>query len=335
MKRRGSLQSSEWTLEKIRALVDSSAELIGVSNLHYPGHAWSVVKLLLLWGWIYVYTTIIPKYFNNYRYIDLLAGSGTTYVEETSDVVVGSPFIAYFFARNPFTNYVYVEKRRDRCRALRQRAAKLIGDKARVLEGDCNELVQSILPEEKRAHSLVFIDNEGFDAVWNTIEAILEANTDSLILFPTSSVMRVAKSERTWSSLNRFYGSESWRDAQDEDDFLEIYLQQLKERFENLRKKEGYISNVRVGSGQFFYDIVLTCKKGPYVRAWEYLKKRLDWKDPRTIKTTLDILKGRATRIDWFLDLQEKVASIKPKRRTERYKETTLDNFLGRRRVKA
>lgn len=329
MKRRRTVRqsSAEWILEKIKALADASEELIAVSDIHYPGHAWSIVKLLLLWGWVYVYTTIIPRHFNYYRYIDLLAGSGTTSVKETQDVVVGSPFVAHLFARNPFRSYVYVEKRRDRSEALRQRAKKLIGKKAQVLKGDCNELIQTILPEEKRSHSLIFIDNEGFDVVWNTVEAILEANTDVLILFPTSSVMRIAKSGCTWSSLNRFYGGGSWRDAQDEEDFLEIYLQQLKERFETLRKKQVYISNVRVGSGQFFYDIVLTCKKGPYIRAWQYLKKRLDWKDPRIIETTLDILKGRATRIDWFLDLDEKVASIGAGELVEGAKKTTLDKF--------
>lgn len=326
-KRTGRQSSSEWILEKIKALSDASEKLIAISDVHYPGHAWSIVKLLLLWGWVYVYTTIIPRHFNNYQYMDLLAGSGTTLVKETQDVVVGSPFVAHFFARNPFRSYVYVEKRHDRSAALRQRAINLMGEKAQVLEGDCNELIRTILPEEKRLHSLIFIDNEGFDVVWKTIEAILEANTDILMLFPTSSVMRVAKTDRTWSSLNRFYGGRSWRDAQDEEDFLELYLQQLKERFEVLRKKEVYVSDVRVGSGQFFYDIVLTCKKGPYIRAWEYLKKRLDWKDPRIIETTLDILKGRATRIDWFLELDEKVASITPSEKAEDTQKTTLDKF--------
>ncbi|RLI44107.1 hypothetical protein DRO69_08110 [Candidatus Bathyarchaeota archaeon] len=315
-----------WIFKKVKALVDFSAELIGVNNLHYPGHPWSIVKLLLLGGWVYVYTTIIPKHFNNYHYVDLLAGSGTTQVKETKDVVPGSPFIPYFLARKPFTKYIYIEKRHDRCEALRQRVSKLIGDKACVLEGDCNEFIESILPEERRSHSLVFIDNEGFDVVWHTIEVILQANTDSLMLFPTSSIMRVAKNERTQSSLDNFFGCKSWRDANDEEESLEIYLQQLKRRFKELRGKEGYVSNVRVGSGQFFYDIVLICKKGPYVRAWEYLKKQLDWKNPEIIKTTLDILKGRATSMDWFLGLQEKVASFEPIR-TKKYKETTLDNF--------
>lgn len=306
-------------------LVDASEELSGIGNVHYPGHAWSVVKLLLLWGWVHVYTTIIPKYFEDFRYVDLLAGTGTTVVDETGDVVVGSPFLAHFFARCPFTRYVYVEKRHHRCEVLRQRAASLIGDSADVLEGDCNELIERVLPEGRRVHSLVFVDNEGFDATWKTIEWILETNTDALILFPTSSVLRVAGSGNL-PSLERFFGDRSWLGAQSTEDFLQVYLQKLGRAFESLRKKGGYVSNVRVGSGQFYYDVVLVCKKGPYVRAWEYLKKRLDWQDPSAIEITLDVLKGRATRIDWFLDLHEKVESLERGQMADTT--TTLDKYL-------
>lgn len=322
-----SQKSSYQILEKIGRLVDSSEQLTSISDIHYPGHAWSIVKLLLLGGWVYVYTTIIPKHFDFYQYIDLLAGSGTMCVEETQDVVVGSAFIPHFLAQNPFTSYVFIEKRKDRCDALSQRAAKLLGDKAQVLHGDCNELVRTVLAEERRVHSLVFIDNEGFNTSWGTMEALMEASADVVLLFPTASVLRVSTSERTWSSLDTFYGGSSWRDATDEQDFLEIYLQQLQREFKSLRKKEAYLSTVRVGTGQFYYDIALLCKRGPYVRAWDYLKKRLDWRDPRTIETALDVLKGRATQIDWFTDLQEKVASIRHRRRIEKYEKPTLDEF--------
>lgn len=320
-------KSSYQILEKIRRLVDSSEELASISDVHYPGHAWSIVKLLLLGGWVYVYTTIIPKYFDLYQYIDLLAGSGTMCVEETQDVVVGSAFIAHILAPKPFTNYVYVEQRKDRYDALLQRAAKLLGDKAQVLHGDCNQLVGSILAVEGRVHSLVFVDNEGFNTAWGTMKALMEAETDIILLFPTASVMRVSASERTWSALDTFYGGPSWRDAKDEQDFLEIYLQQLQREFRSLRRKEAYLSTVRVGTGQFYYDIALLCKRGPYVRAWDYLKRRLDWRDPRTIETALDVLKGRATQINWFTDLQDEVASIRHGKHIEKYEKTTLDEF--------
>jgi len=302
-------QTVDWLTEKVRRLVEFSNEIASTSNLHYGGHLWSIVKLLLLSGWVYVYTTIIPKHFLKYRYVDLLAGAGTTEVKETKDVVVGSAFIPYFFARTQFTDYVFIEKDGGRCDALNQRTAKLQG-KFQVLEGDCNELVKSALLTEDKAHNLVFVDNAGFNASWKTVETVLRANADVLILFPTSSVPRT-RDERTGASLDRFFGDQCWSEVEGYKDCLKIYLQRLKQQFESQRNKQAYVSSVRVGGGNFFYDIILVCRQGPYVRAWDYLKGILNWTDPNVVQTTLDFLKGRGTRIDsWFTEL-DKITSKK------------------------
>jgi three-Cys-motif partner protein len=319
-------KSSDWIAEKVKPLIDSK-EACAVSNVHYQGHHWSIVKLILLGGWVYVYTTIIPKWYRNYRYVDLLAGSGTTYVKETKDVVIGSPFVARDFARNPFKSYVFIEKDSERCEALDQRVSTCFAEnQCKVFKGDCNKYVRSVFAEEN-IHSLVFIDNEGFDVTWNTIEVVLKAKTDILINFPTSMVSRTAD-DRTASTLNQFYGDHSWINAENREEFLQIYLQKLKDRFKELRGSEAYVSNIRVGTGSYFYDIILVCKMGPFVNAWNYLKKKLDWQDPKTIQITLDILMKRATRMDEFIyDLRKEMTSIehKPKKRK---KDQTLEGFI-------
>jgi len=313
----------DWITEKTKALLEASKSLIPISDVHYLGHAWSIVKLLILSGWVYVYTTIIPKHYEECWYIDLLAGSGTTHVKETGDVVIGSPFIAHFFAYNQFTKYIYFEKNCRRCEALRLRALKLMGNKAVVINEDCNEAIRGALPWKKNVHSLVFVDNEGFDVYWSTISTLLRYHTDILIVFPTSSSVRP---KGGLEKLKLFYRDLSWLRAQDKEEFLEAYMQQLGEEYRRLRRKEEYVSNIRVGSRQFYYDVILVCKKGPYIRAWEYLKERLDWQDPEIIKTALDILQGRATRIDWFIGLQEEVASIngRMRRQTQKFLEEYL-----------
>jgi len=313
----------DWTSEKTKALLEASKSLIPISDVHYPGHTWSIVKLLILSGWVYVYTMIIPKHFKECWYIDLLAGSGTTHVKETGDVVIGSPFIAHFFAYNQFTKYIYFEKNRRRCEALRRRALKLMESKAVVINEDCNKAIREALPRKRKVHSLVFVDNEGFDVYWSTISTLLRYNTDILVVFPTSSSVRPKSG---LEKLKLFYRDLSWLRTQDKEEFLEAYMQQLGEEYRRLRRKEEYVSNIRVGSRQFYYDVILVCKKGPYVRAWEYLKKRLDWQNPETIKITCDILKGRATRIDWFIDLQEEVASMN--REKERGTQKSLEDFM-------
>jgi three-Cys-motif partner protein len=319
--------SPDWLAQKISALVDASKTLKSISNVHYSGHSWSIVKLLLLGGWVYVYTTIIPKYYEIYRYIDLLAGSGTTYVEETKDIVVGSAFVPFFLAQNPFTEYVFVEKNRDFGDALQQRATGMrIGEKCAIYEGDCNIIINSLFPTAKNVHNLVFIDNQGFDVCWKTVELALSAETDILINFPTSSIKRIITEHS--ESLDEFYGNHSWANGQNDEDYLRIYMEQLKRTFWERRRKPAYVSNIRAGNAQFFYDIILGCKNGAYVRAWEYLKEKLDWKDNKVIGTTLDILNGRATRIDWFIGLQEEVESIENAEKEKTTSTTTLDKWF-------
>ena len=322
-----SRKSSDWVAEKVKPLIDSE-DVCAISNVHYPGHPWSIVKLILLGGWVYVYTTIIPKHFTDYRYIDLLAGSGTTYIKETKDVVIGSPFVALAFAQSPFKSYVFIEKNSKRCKALNERVSsiKRLEGKYEILEGNCNERIKSVFTEEK-AHSLVFIDNEGFDVYWNSIEVILRAKTDILINFPTAMVPRTTD-DRTSSSLDRFYGDRTWLKGQDREDFLQIYMQKLKNRFRVLRGSEAYTSNIRVGTGSYFYDIILICKMGPFVKAWNYLKKKWDWQDPRIIQNTLDILMNRATSMDSFCDdLKKEVSSMKQKPQ-KRKVEQTLEKYI-------
>jgi len=320
----GRQASIDWITEKTKALLEASKSLIPISDVHYLGHAWSIVKLLILSGWVYVYTTISPKHYEECWYIDLLAGSGTTRVKETGDIVIGSPFIAHFFARNPFTKYIYFEKNRRRYEALQLRAARLMGSRALVINEDCNKAIYGALPTERNIHSLVFVDNEGFDVYWSTVSTLLGYNTDILIVFPTSSAVRP---DSGLKKLKLFYRNLSGLSVRDREEFLEAYMQQLREDYRRLRRKKEYVSNIRVGSRNFYYDVILVCKRGPYIRAWEYLKERLDWQDPDIIKTALDILQGRATRIDWFIGLQEEVASIN--RRMRRQTQKSLEEYMS------
>jgi len=320
-------KSSNWFSGKVKPLTNSK-DLCAISDVHYQGHSWSIVKLIVLGGWVYVYTTIIPHYFQDYGYVDLLAGPGTTHVQETDDVVIGSPFVARNFARNPFKSYVFFETKSEMCKALSERV-RLTEGKCRILNSDCNERIRSAFTDEK-THYLVFADNEGFDVVWNTIEVMLRAKTDILINFPTSMVPRTAADTRTSSALDRFYGDKSWLEAQDREGYLQIYLQKLKNRFKELRRTDAYVSNIRVGTESYFYDIILVCKMGRFVEAWDWLKKKWDWRSPRIIENTLDILMNRATGMDLFMnDLNKEVTQFEPKP-PKRKKNKELTEYISK-----
>jgi len=300
----------DWILKKIEHLVYASEKITKLNNIHVDGHAWSVVKLLLIGSWSYVYTSIISKYFREYWFVDLLAGSGTIRVKETGDIIVGSPFVAHFFAKKPYSCYIFNELDYNRYVALKRRAQHILGNSVLVVNNDCNKYAALVSKNARRknAHFLVFLDNEGLDARWRTVEPLLGANCDIIINFPTSSMSRVLK--QSPQTLDEFFGDNSWRRADTRECLLKIYLSKLEKTFRTLRSKEPYVSHIRVGSRRFYYDIILICKRGPYVQAWEYLKHRLNWKDPRIVKYSLDFLMGRAKRLDWFLDLSRETERV-------------------------
>jgi len=318
----------DWLKSKLSQLLEYSKELCEDGLPHYPAHSWSVVKLLVLAGWVWVYTTIIPKYYDEYWYVDLLAGSGTTFVEETGDVVPGSAFVAHYFAREKFRRYVLVEKSEDRFRALSQRAARVMGDLARPLRGDCNELAGEIADEirEAGAHALVFIDNEGLRAAaeWETVKTLMGVPSDLIILFPTVGARRpwgsAQDGERLVRSLDRFYGTGVWRLARGGEDLLSLYLERLRKAFLELRGRRPFVSSIRIGTRSYYYDLILVCKDGPYVRAWDHIKSRLDWEDPETVGLVLRILRGEIVPLDFFTDLEEQVGG--------RGRQETLDRYF-------
>jgi three-Cys-motif partner protein len=294
-----------------------------VKDEHYEGHPWSLVKLVLLGQWAYVYTAILKNWRGGIRYVDLLAGSGTTIVQETNDVIKGSPFVVKEYAYKPFNDYILVEKDAERYKALVENA-KLIGNISTPRRGDCNRFVKEIFADHC-CHNLVFIDNEGFDVTWESMEQIISAPSDIIINFPTACIPRAIE---TPNCLDKFYGDHSWYEAKDDrEKCLEIYMRNLAKRFYELREKTPYVESIRVGNHSYFYDIILLCKHGDYVNVWgNYLKNRWNWQKPEEMKNLLDYLKGRLRRMDFFNDLEQEVSSIQNKRS----KKTELTDKKGK-----
>ncbi len=322
----------DWLQEKIKLLVNASEKLKNISSdIHYTGHAWSVVKLLILGGWSYVYTTIISNYWKHgYWYIDLLSGPGTSIVKERRDVVIGSPFVPHFFAKREYTKYIFIEKKNIYYEALSKRAKVILNDKAVVYHGDSNKIspIVAQMAFKNKIHFLAFIDNEGLDIKWSTIASLLKTRCDILINFPTSEIKRVKGAalkddkvgRRNAEALTKFYGGEEWKSARNTDDLLKIYMYKIRKHYREIWGKEPYVSSIRVGAKQFYYDMVLITKMGPYVKAWEYLHDKFKEMQKNTdlVVYSLDFLTGRTKSIDWFIGLQEKIEE----------KDVTLDKWV-------
>ena len=270
-----------------------------VCDEHYLGHPWSLVKLVLLGQWAYVYTAILKNWKGGIRYVDLLAGSGTTLIQETNDVIKGSPFVVKEFAYRPFNDYILVERDDERYKALLQNS-KLIGNISKPLRGDCNRFVKDIF-SNRYCHNLVFIDMEGFDVTWESMMQIIKSTSDIIINFPTSCYERT-KALENQQVLDKFFGDHSWFDkASDREDFLNLYMNKLSLSFYEERKKKPYVDSIRVGNNTYFYDMILLCKYGDYVNVWgDYMKSKWNWENPKQMERLLNYLEGRETRLDAF-----------------------------------
>ena len=270
-----------------------------VCDEHYQGHPWSLVKLVLLGQWAYVYTAILKNWTGGLRYVDLLAGSGTTQVQETGDVIKGSVFVVKEFAFKPFDDYILVERDNERYKALCQNA-KLIGNISKPLHGDCNRFVKELFADQPY-HNLVFIDMEGFDVTWESMRHIIGSKSDIIINFPTSSFERT-KGLENQKCLDKFFGDNSWLDkALNRDEFLIIYMKKLANSFRSQRNQEPYTESIRVGNSSYYYDMILLCRDGKYVHVWgEYMKGKWNWENPQEMTNLLNYLKGRETRLDSF-----------------------------------
>jgi three-Cys-motif partner protein len=306
---------SELLAKKVKSLIidDDRKE----SESYNRGHPWSIVKLLLLGQWADVYSTIIKTYFPSYRFIDLLAGAGRTQIEEAQGKLVkGSVFVVDTFAQKyPFSKYVLVEHDTEKFNALTERTG-VFGDRCEVISEDSNNVVGQIF-EGYPYHNLVFIDNEGFNVNWKSIETILNAKADVIINYPTSMFERVARDQKSWGKLNEFFGDESWRLAKfDRKYSVKIYMENLKNSYESIKnqssktKIKAYVDNIRLGNDTYFYDIILVTKQGDYTNVWQNWKTELHEKNP---KCMIDFVNGQSQCLDVFEGFSQEMSELQKK----------------------
>ena len=280
-------------------------KLKNVDDIHYSAHTWSILKLIALAYWVDVYTRVMKNHprFHPYCYLDLFAGSGTNYIKETGDIIVGSAIIAIKGAPKygQFHKCIYIENDTRKATSLERKLVKLgiKKNKYEVEKDDCNLVVPRILSSylKDTRHLLVFIDPEGIEIKWSTMELLLKRKCDILFVFQTKAIVSRILRYRKYKALTEFFGDESWKyvlKAGDKGDIL------LKIYMEKLRKYRDYVESIRVKDRNFHYDIILACKKGPYISAWEELKNFIERATGEIIKNILKVLKGEIRTLEQY-----------------------------------
>lgn len=183
---------------------------------------WTLFKLIAHLLYVPLYTSIIKRYFVEYYYIDLFAGSGMGYLERGGRRIriAGSSLIALSFAKPQFTK-IYLNDAKQRKIKLLMERIKILSElplKERKKYGfpldeidmerikpytlDANRAIEKIMSEiEERnkellgrvgrgCHIYAFIDPEGLELEFKSLERILTSpvRSDLMILFNSYGV---------------------------------------------------------------------------------------------------------------------------------------------------
>lgn len=186
-------------------------------------------KLTILRGYVHRFiTSMRVKSWRALFYIDLMAGPGKNKFEPSGAIMLGSPLIA-LTAPHSFTHYRFVEIDPHCADALNKRSS--VSDRwdaIKIITDDCNEAVDEIVEEIRvldRPYiagswpclSLAFLDPEGLELKWETVEKLGQMKRMDLIInFSTSGFLRNVGQlieKETSTRIDSFFGTPEWKDV--------------------------------------------------------------------------------------------------------------------------
>jgi three-Cys-motif partner protein len=187
--------------------------------------AWTTEKLDYVRRYIYMFeTSMRGKPWRQRSYIDLYAGTGKYRAEENGEVHLGSALLA-LTTEHPFTHYYFVESDSDNLNTLKQRCQPAT-QKIRFYEGDANQKVNEIvneiisvdkqkIPNQWSSLNLAFLDPDGLELEWKTVEALAKVNKMDLIIyysqFGLNLNLKNCYQTKSATTIDKFFGDDEWR----------------------------------------------------------------------------------------------------------------------------
>lgn len=148
--------------------------------------------------------------------LDLFAGTGLNWSTIRDAPIAGSALIALNAEPPPATKVIMAERHPGAFAALASRTQSY-GDRAVCFHDDANQIVHDMLAlVPKRAPAFAFLDPEGSELEWATVQAVADHKRGSspnkveqLILFPTDmGFVRLAPDHP--ELVTRIYGHDRW-----------------------------------------------------------------------------------------------------------------------------
>lgn len=143
-------------------------------------------------------------------YVDLFAGPGRCYQEETGDFYDGSPLIAL---NHRFTDHIYVELDGAMAEALDRRCDPHRRSRnVTVMEGDCNSRIEQVVGRLPRdGITLAFIDPTNWQIRFPAVQKLAAVGrVDLIVSFFAGMMQRVTHLEEQ-PKLDAFFGTHDWK----------------------------------------------------------------------------------------------------------------------------
>lgn len=257
---------------------------------------WAKLKLDVLGYYITLSTRAMKnKLWRRRFYIDLQAGPGKNLVEETGEVLLGSPILALTKGAG-YSDYRFVEQNKPLAEALSKRlqsTGKFSPES--LITANCNEAVHHIVDEINRIDtqyiegrwpclSLAFFDPEGLELRWETVSKLASLNrVDLIINFSTGGIRRYAlqalEAAPGTTEMDRFFGNITWRNISSHSHRsipVREWLDTYKKRLEEI----GFIWGTEISVplkttyGVELYRLLFASKHQLGVDLWEESRKR-------------------------------------------------------------
>jgi three-Cys-motif partner protein len=159
-------------------------------------------------------------------YIDLYSGAGKYQVEGQTGFHLGSPLIG-ITTKYPFTHYFFADISQENIDILKQRCEPANQLRKNFYTGDANLLAHDIVNEIKSIErnrskekwaslNLAFLDPNGLELEWSTIETLASVNKMDLIIYYSQSGLtrnfENCINVEGDTDIDRFFGDRNWRD---------------------------------------------------------------------------------------------------------------------------
>ena len=277
--------------------------------------AWTIIKEMALAYYSPSYIRILRNqdHIRRVNYLDLFAGSGIVKLEGLSKFYLGSPLVVTKAIPQKFDKYYFLEKDSAKTKQL---GKLLSGENCVIKQGDCNEQIDSIIPDiiAPGTHSLVFIDPFAMEIKFDTIKKFAKIGCDLMITVATQEIYRAVKQwfeNPDWNSLqaDEFFGDQDWKislkNISSDEEIFNYYADRIV-RFAFKKPPSSTKIEKQIGGQHYFVLFTSTGGRGKRPKFFDIIddfNKRIKNLDGQQIKNYLEhYVEGRGVSLSGFFE---------------------------------